>query len=372
MAAAATTAMDARHGWFRELNAEQRSWITLVVRKGIDGFVDWFANDANNPFSAPEIFQVAPRKLTTQISLHQTVELVRTTIEVTENQIDSLLPRSDRQILKTAIVHYSREVAFAAAEAYAKAAEMRGSWDARLEAMLVDAIIRADAKETVDSRASTLGWRTENNVVVVIGPVPNESAEIAKLRQSAESLDLDLFAAVQGNRLVVVIGSPSITGKDAAIEKISQLEKYFNLGPIVLGSVVSDLEQAYLSASEANNGYRVARSWPEGPRILLADDLLPERVLIGDLDAREILVSQVYRTLDDAGGDLLATCVAFLDQGTSIEATARQLFVHPNTVRYRTKRIEEVTGYSPTEPRGAYILRLAITLGRLNKIDNLP
>jgi DNA-binding PucR family transcriptional regulator len=41
------------------------------------------------------------------------------------------------------------------------------------------------------------------------------------------------------------------------------------------------------------------------------------------------------------------------------------LFVHANTVRYRLKRIAEVTGMSPSEARDAYTLRLALTLGRL-------
>ena len=48
----------------------------------------------------------------------------------------------------------------------------------------------------------------------------------------------------------------------------------------------------------------------------------------------------------------------------SVEAAARALFVHANTVRYRLRRIHEVTGYSPTDPRDAYALRLALTLGR--------
>ena len=36
--------MEARHHWFRGLDAEHRSWITLVARAGIDGFVNWFAD----------------------------------------------------------------------------------------------------------------------------------------------------------------------------------------------------------------------------------------------------------------------------------------------------------------------------------------
>ena len=57
--------------------------------------------------------------------------------------------------------------------------------------------------------------------------------------------------------------------------------------------------------------------------------------------------------------------MVFLDQGSSVEAAARTLFVHANTVRYRLRRVHEVTGYSPTHPREAYALRLSLTLGRL-------
>ncbi len=53
---------------------------------------------------------------------------------------------------------YAREVAFAAATVYAQAAEMRGAWDARLEALVVDSVIRGEADESVRSRASALGW----------------------------------------------------------------------------------------------------------------------------------------------------------------------------------------------------------------------
>jgi len=42
------------------------------------------------------------------------------------------------------------------------------------------------------------------------------------------------------------------------------------------------------------------------------------------------------------------------------------LFVHPNTVRYRLKRITDFTGRDPTQPRDAYVLRVASTVGQLD------
>jgi DNA-binding PucR family transcriptional regulator len=96
-----------------------------------------------------------------------------------------------------------------------------------------------------------------------------------------------------------------------------------------------------------------------------SDDLLPERALSGDGHARRQLVQEVYRPLHEAGPPTLDTVAAFLDHGSSIEGTARAMFVHPNTVRYRLKRAAEVTGLTVTDPRQAYTYRVALTLGRL-------
>ena len=43
MTTATIAEMEERHLWFRRLDAEHRSWITLVAQAGIDGFVKWFA-----------------------------------------------------------------------------------------------------------------------------------------------------------------------------------------------------------------------------------------------------------------------------------------------------------------------------------------
>ena len=160
MTTATIAEMEQRHLWFRRLDAEHRSWITLVAQAGIDGFVKWFAAPGPEMPSTSEVFGSAPRELARKISLYQTVELVRTTIEVVEKQIDELMPKGDRPILHAAIDQYSREVAFSAAEIYARAAELRGAWDERLEALVVDAVLRGETDETVLSRASTLGWHS--------------------------------------------------------------------------------------------------------------------------------------------------------------------------------------------------------------------
>ncbi len=86
-------------------------------------------------------------------------------------------------------------------------------------------------------------------------------------------------------------------------------------------------------------------------------DLLPERALAGDGHARRHLVDEIYLPLAHARGTLIDTIAAYFEHGSSIEGTARVLFVHPNTVRYRLRQAAELTGFSPTDARDAFTLR---------------
>jgi sugar diacid utilization regulator len=311
------------------------------------------------------------------VSLHQTVELVRLTIEVVEERIVDAVGEQDADSVRMSIVRYAREVevAFATAEVYARAAEMRGAWDARLEALVVDSVLRAEADETVRSRASALGWESRGDVAVVLGRVPlgdtgphqgrARESIIDDVRRSARQVGLDALCAVQGDRMVVVLG-----GVDNADKAGAAVAEHFGEGPVVIGPVVPDLVHASISARAATAGLRAAPGWPGAPRPVTSDDLLPERALSGDGHARRQLVTEVYRPLADAGSAVLETVSAFLDHGGSIEGTARAMFVHANTVRYRLRRAGEVTGLSPGDARHAYTYRVALTLGRLTTTDS--
>ncbi len=348
--------------WFRALAAEDRSWIGLIAGAGISSFVDWFRDPTSGHAVTADVFGTAPQELTGVVTLQQTVEMVRTTIGVVETHVDQVVSAKDAPRVREAVMLYSREIAFAAAEVYARAAEQRGAWDARLEALIVDSVLRGEADEAVRSRATALGWASTSGVCVVLGLTPEGDSAIAvdAIKRSARAHHIDALCAVQGDRLVVVLGG--VDDPDKAASPIADL---FGEGPVVTGPVVGDLLAANLSARAAIAGLRAAPAWPEAPRPVSSDDLLPERSLAGDGHARRQLVSTIYQPLVEAGSGLLETLTAYLDSSGSIEATGRALFVHPNTVRYRLRRIADVTGLSASEARDAYTLRLSLTLGRL-------
>jgi PucR C-terminal helix-turn-helix domain/GGDEF-like domain len=360
---AAIAAMDERLPWYRKMSAENRSWLGLVAQAGIAAFADWIKHPERTRPAATEVFGTAPRELARAVSLQHAVEMVRVMIDVVEHQVDTLAAPGAEAELREAVLVYAREIAFSAAQVYARTAEARGAWDARLEALVVDSLVRGEAAETasLNSWASALNW-SSSPVAVIAGSIDGDEAEpvIEELRATARRARLDLLAGVQGSRLIVVLG-----GTDDPMAAAERFAGRFGPGPVVVGPPVRDLRSASVSARAALAGLRAAPAWPDAPRPASADELLPERALDGDDAAVEALVETVYEPLLAGGTALLDTLTTYLEQGSSLEGTARMLFVHPNTVRYRLRRVTELTGFTPAVGRDGHTLWTAIALGRL-------
>jgi DNA-binding PucR family transcriptional regulator len=370
---AAISAMDQRLPWYRNMSAENRSWLGLVAQAGIAAFIDWIRHPERNRPAVTEVFGTAPRELARAVSLQHAVEMVRVIIDAVEAQVDELAAPGNEAELREAVLTYAREIAFSAAQVYARTAEARGAWDARLEALVVDSLVRGETEDSLHSWASALNW-SSSPVTVVVGTIGDEDRQeehkgsatseaeplIEDLRAQARRARLDLLAGVQGNRLILVVG-----GSDDPIAAAERFAGRFGPGPVIAGPLVRDLRTAWVSARAALAALRVAPAWPDAPRPTGADDLLPERALDGDPDARAALISDVYEPLLGGGHALLDTLTTYLEQGSSLEATARLLFVHPNTVRYRLRRVAELTDYTPSAGRDGFTLWVAVVLGRL-------
>ncbi len=366
LGAAAVRQMETDHEWFRVLSAENRSWVGLVAQAGISSFIDWFAGDQAGAAVTADVFGTAPRELTRSISLAQTLDLIRTVIAVVEREIAGLAAPGEGDLAREAVLRYSREVAFAAAEVYAEAAEARGAWDARLESLVVDAVIRGEADESMQSRAAALGWGAVTGVAVVVGSTPGGATGpvLGELHRAARRTGVELLVAIHGPRIVCIGG-----GVTDPMALAATLDPHLGDGPLVVGPTVPHLFAAGRSARAAISGHTAAPAWPAAPRPVHADDLLAERALTGDLPARNALAARIVRPLQEAGGgSLLDTAAAWLDGGLGVEGTARTLIVHPNTVRYRLAGIAKATGYDLTDPHDAQTVRLALALHRLGPV----
>ncbi|WP_249011604.1 CdaR family transcriptional regulator [Conexibacter sp. DBS9H8] len=126
------------------------------------------------------------------------------------------------------------------------------------------------------------------------------------------------------------------------------------------------LERLSDSARLARRAFTAARGFGLSGLVSL-DSLGLRAAVAGDRDVGDTLTRRYLAPLEQAGAglDLLRTLDAFLSAGQRVEAAARALVIHPNTLRYRLARFEELTGRSFREPETAFELWWALERHRL-------
>ena len=357
--------MDETLPWFTALSARERASVGILAQLGVTSFVDWFVGTSDNANLTEKIFSSAPRELADALTLEQTVELVRTVFNVVENSISKIAgDNAMRQTaLRESLLRYSSEVAFAAANVYARRAEYRGAWDARLQSQLLESFLAGESSDVLEARASAAAFKLDGSIITLIGPVParRAAAEVhaTQIQRTAEQNNFDAVVGVQSDRLIAVIsGIPTeMSLSDAAKPFIG----HFDPGTIVVGPKVSSLSQVHHSVMDAISAFRAIPLSGTHARLVLSDELIAARVINGDTAAAD-RISEQLRT--EINSDVLATLANYLESSGSIEACARELFIHVNTVRYRLKRVHEVTGLDPFDPTDSLTLRLGLMYAR--------
>ena len=362
---AATTRMEETLPWFSALPAHERASVGMVAKAGITTFVDWFTDERADTEKVAGIFSAAPRELARVLTLQHTVELVRTTMDVVEESISKIAGdnKSRQAQLRESLLRYSREIAFVAAEVYAQAAETRGAWDARLQDLVLDGILSNEPSELLSSRASAFGWDLTRQVFVLAGPVPSRRTSvemhIEQMRRSARGHQLEVIVGVHDDVMVAVVGIASEVLPVAEICK--PLLPHFGAGTVVVGPLVATLTDAWQSSRAALSGYRALGFTATPGRLASSDSLVAARVLAGDPAAIDTVATMIRSQLRQ---DVRLTLATYLETAPTIEACARELFVHVNTVRYRLRGVFEVTGLDPFDPKDALILRLGVMYER--------
>lgn len=362
--------MDSQLPWFQVLPAARRAAIEEITRSLVEAFVSYCSHP--DPSAVPRVFGEAPAELVRSISLEQTLQLIRVSVAAVE---DSLVG-PEAAAYREASLDFSRQLAFEAAEIYAVSRASPGLWDPRLEQLAIDSVLSGRGVADLADRLGAVGWRGGGASVVVVGAV-GDTVDEDRLRRAVWAAGADALAGVRNGRFILVLSLPvaaaggreasEVQGDDTdAIGRVQQIARDIVAATLsettVLGDVVGSMAHAATSARAAVFGARVAHTWLQVPTIVSADQLLPERVLNGDADARAALLQRVLVPLQDGASDWLETIAIYLDSGRSIEGCARALDVHANTIRYRLARVSEVLGFDVTAPRNAFTVQCALRL----------
>ena len=138
-----------------------------------------------------------------------------------------------------------------------------------------------------------------------------------------------------------------------------------------VGRVQSDPLELRVSYSEALRALEVGRRAGGAGRVCLFADLGVDRLLLScptaELDAFVSATLGPLLSYERAhpGCELSRTLQVFLAADRNVARTARELFVHYNTVKYRLERLESVLGSFVDVPERCLTLELATHVGRL-------
>lgn len=339
--------------WFSEMPARRRELMVTLTRAGFISFLTHLR--APGTADPMYMFSVAPRELVRSVTLQQTLQLMRVTSSLVEENVTTAAERE-------ASVVFSRQLAFAAAELYAQAGDGTGLWESRLEQFVIDAAHKGALTDALLGRIQSVGWRGDGASIAACGAMP-EGDDTDVIRRRAWNAGADVLVGTSGGRLVVIAALVEGHEPEDLGAVIAALADGFGPGPVLVGPVADGVTSAWRSLVAANSAAAVVGASDQDARVIQASDLLPERALAGDPLARRDLIMQAYRPLRDSRQPLLETVRRFVEAGGAVETAARKLDVHPNTVRYRLKRAAEVTGFDPTAARDAFVLQCALRLG---------
>ncbi len=114
------------------------------------------------------------------------------------------------------------------------------------------------------------------------------------------------------------------------------------------------------AVSEADEITRLARQLNREPGIYQLADVLFEYQSTRPGPARDLLARHIAPLRDHPG--LLPALQAHLRHGADRKAAAAELFIHPNTLTYRLRRVQDITGADPTDPHQSRLLAAAMTI----------
>lgn len=189
-------------------------------------------------------------------------------------------------------------------------------------------------------------------------------------------IDYNLKATIftKGIYFITILQLPVYSNKEiseitAFIKDVQKLDEDFTLS-FGISSAIQDLEDLGIAYEEAidaiNQGYGLYNK--EFIYFYKTKEL---KELLGTIPIKDLralyentLKSLAYPNDEDAE-ELVKTIEVYLEHQCEITNTARALYVHRNTVKYRIKKAEEILGEPLKDPTNSLRIRVALLIGHI-------
>lgn len=205
------------------------------------------------------------------------------------------------------------------------------------------------------------------------------AGETHELQRLADAFALHLTAvspqssaALLGGVVYGLAATSHDDGEQRAVQLASDfLDRIGHRGrPVVaVGGVASTVPEIAEARSAADRILRVLRERPAGRSVARLDDVQTDAML---LELRDLAASRDERPTGalrrliaydlEQGSRLVDTLRAWLDAFGDVALASERLFVHPNTFRYRLRRVAEVGEVDLTDARQRFALMLQLAV----------
>jgi len=355
---------DLRHrasGHAPPLEATGAEGLRRAISAGVHGFLDRVEGGAPPP-GLPDALAAEFRALGASEARHgRTLECLHTGMRTAAAAawrrlaVADALTRDHMGVLGEAIFAFQEEISGAAAEGHAR---VRGAGaDALhrrrvrlLEALLAEAGTGYDAR-AVSALAGAARWRAPERVAVALLFPDGPEAQ-------APALPSDVLADLDRAEPCALVPDPEGPGR------LRSLRRALRGAGAVLGPSVP-LDRVPVSLARARDLAELVRAGlVEGGGVLRWSDHLPTLLLTRD----PALVAELARTRLAPLAGLRApqrermadTLLAWLESGLNANEAADRLRIHPQTVRYRMRQLEELFGERLRDPAERFELELVL------------
>ncbi|WP_404448495.1 helix-turn-helix domain-containing protein [Sutcliffiella horikoshii] len=242
-------------------------------------------------------------------------------------------------------------------------------WEARsLETFVFDWLLKDGPSPTIQKRAEVLGVNMEMNRKVVLIEFQTDEALMKTKRWHFSELDVelkkeDILVQWGQNRMILLLANHKVLGREPLLKLLSnirsQLQSYIG-APVFIGigkaGSFSSLKDSYQEAERALNACSmdVPITFEEDLRLEMILQAVPVKV---KKEFAQRLLSPVI-----SEKDLFDTIQVYFTHHLSLKETAKAMHIHINTLHYRLRKVEMLTGLELKKPHDLTTLYLACIL----------